>query len=435
MTRQKNDNAPRLTSTGRLSESYGDAGCTVRLWERYPGENVMLQWGKPAAYDSLGYPVRVRNKKGKWEWNFEALERGRSAAKDKSARIRLGVIRESVQPEATTVRQAFALFTDEEDGGLPESASGRRNYRIAAREFNAKFGDLVWNTVTPAEWESVIWRAKGEGLHGKAAMLAKNLRAVHRWLVKKRRMKALLDPLEDFEWKALTKGVTPKQERYSEAEMRKILEVRDLVDPRFALMLVMAAEAGPRGKAIRLWRRSQLDAPVLPAPPSDMAPHGWTYLPPLKGQDAPLVFLTAFARREIEKALTGYLRHLEARYQESRVDYPMLPGARIGDAKVKEIHISQVGAYRPAGTSAAKKWMARAESLAGVKHVDWRLWHGMRRLWTDRVEDAAGLDVAAVAGSWADRTMVERIYRNKLQFSKLGRAREVLEPSAAKEPE
>lgn len=424
----RRDDTPRVTEAGRLSESYGDTGFAVRLWERGAGENVMLQWGRPAAYASLGFAVRSPGKRGRWEWDAAALTRAREAARRKSAELRLGLAREAVRPQEITVRQAFALFTAPDDGGMPDSASGKRNYRIAEREFSARFGERPWNVVTPAEWEAIIWRAKGEGKHGKAGMLAKNLRGVHRWLAKKRRMKELLDPLEDFDWKSLGQGISPRQERYSEEEMRRLLAVRDDIDPRFALMLVMAAEAGPRSKAIRFWHRSQLDAPILPAPPKEMAPHGWTYLPALKGQEAPLIFLTEFARREIDKALTGYLRHLEARYQEAGVDYPMIPGARIADAKPREVQVDQSGADRFIASQPVKAWLAEAERRAKVPHVTHRLWHGLRRLWTDRVEDIAGLDVAAVAGSWADRTMVERIYRNKAQFGKLDRARLAMEP-------
>lgn len=418
---------PSLTSAGRWSESFGDRGFTVRAWERNPGENVLLSWGKPVEYASLGFPVRTRDRRGRWTWDADALERAREAAKDKSAALRLGHARDAVQPVDLTVREAFNLFTDEEAGGMPESISAQRNYRGAASAFIARFGDRPWNRVTPAEWEAVIWKAKGEGKHGKAAMLAKSLRAVYRWLRSKRRMKELLDPVEDFDWKALRQGVKPRRERYSEAEMAKLLAVRDEVDPRFALMLVIAAEAGPRSKAIRQWRRSQLDAPLQPAPTKEEAPHGWTFLPPLKGQDEPLIFLSAFARREVEKALTGYLRHLEERYQAEGVDYPMVPGARIGDAKEQVVRLDQGGAMRTMGETKVKDWLQQAEAKAKVKHVEYRGWHGLRRLWTDRVEGKAGLDVAAVAGTWADRSMVERIYRRKSQYGKLAQAREAVE--------
>lgn len=424
---------PRLTKAGKWSESYGDHGFTVRVAERAPGENALLAWGDPVEYQALGYPVRGRDPRNRWAWDMEALERARNAARDKSAARRLGQARkDALEPTPLTVRQAFALFTAEEGGGMPDSDSARRNYDTAAREFGDRFGDAPWNTVTPAEWEGVIWKAKAAGKHGKAEMLAKNLRGVWKWLRRKRRMKELLDPLEDFEWSKLKEGVKPRQERYSEEETRRLFAVRDEVDPRFALALVMAAEAGPRSKALRLWRRSQLDAPLLPAPPEGLAPHGWTFLPPLKGQEEePLIFLTAFSRREIDKALSGYLADLEARYQADGVDYPMLPGARIQDARPRVVRVGQSGADRPLGASNLKTWMARAEERAGVRHVSYRLWHGLRRFWTDRVEEAAGLDVAAVAGSWADRTMVERVYRRKSQYGKLEKARQVLEPGSS----
>jgi hypothetical protein len=419
---------PSTTSqTGRWSESFGDHGFTVRAWEREPGGIVLLSWGKPPQHRTLGFRVRSVERQKRWGWDADALERAREAAKDQSAALRLGQVRRDAQPLALTVRDGFALFTGDEDGGMPESDSARRNYRIAEAEFSARFGDRVWNTVTPAEWESVVWKAKAAGKHGKAEMLAKNLRGVHRWLHKKRRMRELLDPLEDFDWKALKKGVKPSRERFSEAEMAKLLKVRDAVDPRFALALVIAAEAGPRSKAIRLWMRSQLDAPLQPEPPEGLAPHGWTFLPALKGQEEPLIFLTAFARAEIERAFAGYLRHLEARWQSDGVDYPMLPGARIADATEKVVGLDQGGALRPIRASAVKDWLTDAEKLAGVAHVHRRGWHGLRRLWTDRVEETAGMDVAAVAGQWADRSMVERIYRRKSQYGKLARAREALE--------
>lgn len=419
---------PRVLGSGRLSESYGDRGFTVRLWEREPGGVVMLQWGKPAEYESLGYAVRSRDRKGRWDWDMETLARARDAAKDRSASLRIGTSRKEATPEALTVEEAFSLFLDEDTGGTRDlSQSAVRNYRIAEREWVAFLGpDRPWNRILPADVEALAFRVAAKH-PSKAQMMVKNLRSVRNWLATKRRMRGLENPTEFFPWEDLSKLIKPKQERYTEAEMEKLLAVRDDIDPRFALMLVIAAEAGPRSKAIRLWMRSHLDAPIRPEPTPEQAPNGWTYLPALKGQEPPLIFLTAFARREIDKALTGYLRELEARWQDEGIDYPMIPGARIADATDKVVRLDQPGADRPIGDNNPKSWLRDAERVAKVKHVTRRGWHGLRRLWTDRVEDTAGLDVAAVAGAWADRTMVERIYRSKSQFGKLSRAREALD--------
>jgi integrase len=420
---------PRLAASGLLRESFGRRPYKVQLVEREPGGIVSLAWGRPRSFEALGYAVRRPDRRRGWAWDDRALSLARAAAEDRHALWRMGQLRaDVVAPVDLTLGAAWALFLDEDRGGLPASASARRNYRLSSREWTSHLGaGIAWNKITPADVEGVIRRV-GKDTPAKAEMMAKNLRGLYLWLRRKRRMKELEDPLgEDFDWSALRAGLETRQERYTSAEVAKLLEVRDEIDPRFALMLVMAWETGARSAALRTWRRSMLDAPMTPPPTPEQAPHGWTVLPALKGQGEPVAFLTVFARAEIDKALLGYLAELEGEYQRSGRDYPMLPGARLGDKTRAVVGLSQSGAYRVIAESAVKDWLRDAEKRAGVRHVAHRGWHGVRRLWTDRVESVAGLDVAAVAGGWVDRTMVERIYRSKSQHDKLARARRALE--------
>lgn len=435
---------PRLTRSGLLAESYGRRPYTVTLREeKEPGANVVLDYTDAAGRrlkPSLGYAVRMKAGRSRWSWDWEALERARGAAEDRSAELRLGQLRKETEPLRLTVGQAFALYHDEDRGGLPPSMTAIYRHRFARREWERWLGkDTPWNSVQPADVKALLQRFKDRGMAPSARELLKNLRACYNWLRKMRGMRHLSDPTEPIEMKWVMAGHVPRRPRYTPDQAAAIVRVRDEVDPRFALMVALMDDSGARREALRLTMRSDIDAP-LDLPPGELdAPYGWILLPALKGQDRPLVFLTAFQRRELTRALTGYLGELERIYQEEGTDFPLFPAARVRGTATGVIHPAPVKdeegrwrpgqhrAYQPISRARSREWLIEAEKRAGVEHVDGRGWHGLRRAVSDYLEEATDLATLTTAMGWSSQSVPEQIYLEKKRMSKRSRAREAME--------
>lgn len=61
-------------------------------------------------------------------------------------------------------------------------------------------------------------------------------------------------------------------------------------------------------------------------------------------------------------------------------------------------------------TEVAAKWLLEAEELAGVEHIKWRLWHGLRRRWATKRKGMSLKDVAK-AGGWKTTQTLEQVYQ------------------------
>lgn len=434
---------PRLTPAGLLAESYGRRPHTVTIREeKAPGANVVLDYSTAEGVRqkvSLGYPVRVRDARNRWAWDWDALERAREAAEDRVAELRLKILRKETETPRLTVGQAFALYHDPDRGGMPAAKSSNFRHRYTRREWEKFLGaDTPWNAVQPADVEALIKKFKARGMAPTARELLKNLRACYNWLRKKRGRRELNDPTESLEMREVMEGHKPKRPRYTPEQARAIVAVRDQVDPRFALMVALMDDSGARREALRLTMRSDLDAP-LDFDPGEEAPCGWLQLPALKSQDRPVVFLTSFQRRELERALTGYLQELERIYQETGKDYPLFPAVRLRGAasgvvrasvwtdERKRVRPAMTKAYRPISQARTREWLIEAEKLAKVPHVDGRGWHGLRRAVSDYLEEATDLATLTTAMAWSSQRVPEEIYLERGRHLKRGRAREAME--------
>lgn len=410
------------------SESVGERPNTVRVREeKKPGDIVYLRWSNPdgtPGWRSL--ETRVRDDKGRLL--RDACNRALEAGKDKSAELRIERLRhETVMPAKLTVGQAFDRFHDPLTGRRPKSDGAWRNHRNAAKLWRNVLGEHTpWNQITPAQVEAAAFRIKAEGKGEWAVMAVKVLRACFYWLRNKAKMRGLDNPVEGFGWEELKKGLKPRRKRYTPDELRALLKVRDAVDPRFALFLALDVVSGARGASVRTTWRSAVDGPSEYPPDQAQAPHGWIVLPGLKAQEDPVVFLTQFARRELDRALTGYLRELEERYQADGVDYPLFPGAH-KQGEWDTIRPTDARAYKPITPSPTKDWLRDAEELAGIEHQEWRAWHGIRRSWSDRIYEEHGLDTVTAAGAWASRDVPERIYLDRKKHKDRAKAREAME--------
>lgn len=423
---------PQLTKTGLLAESFGKRPYVVTLREeKEPGANVILDYtphGSPRRKPSLGYPVRTAHRGG-WKWDAAALERARERAADKSAELRLNKMRaEVLEPEIVTFGQAVALYTDPKQGGLPRHPTTEAHYRRHLRTWTGIFGaDTPWGQLRPA---AVIRRAQDleeDGQVPRALAEGRVLRVLVRWLRGPAQVEGLKDLMAGFPWKRLTDKHQPRQPRYTREQLAGIVKVRHDVDPRFALYFSLMDDSGARSKAIRILTRSMVDAPLDLPPTPEEAPFGWILFPALKGQRNPLHLLTAFERRELELALTGYLKELESLWLQERTDYPLFPGVRLRDRKGLVVDVGQPRAYQHVGATAFYRWLHDAEEKAGVPRREGLGFHGVRRTVADLLYEEMGIDGVTTAMAWSSRATPEKIYVDRRRMPDRVRAREAME--------
>ena len=58
-----------------------------------------------------------------------------------------------------------------------------------------------------------------------------------------------------------------------------------------------------------------------------------------------------------------------------------------------------------------RKWLKKAEKLAGIEHVEGFGWHSFRRMWATKRKHLSLKDVAA-AGGWKDTQTLQRCYQH-----------------------
>lgn len=429
---------PQLTSSGLLSEPYGDRPNTVRLREeREPGTNVVLDYsvGTSRRKESLGFAVRRKDRR-RWAWDDDALERAREAAKDKSAELRLGRLRSDVEPETLTVGEAFKLYNDPERGNLPPSRSLRHAHIRAAKVWAHWLGkDTPWNRIKRNRVDACMKHyanktseRTGETMIPTGLRYVEVLRACHNWLEERAGYDDLRDPTKGFRWTEWRKKHRPRRPRYTDDQAARLLGVRHRVDPRFALFLAVLDDSGARGKAIRSLWRSMVDPPLDQPPATEQAPYGWLIFPALKGQDPVLHYLTAFQRRELELAFDGYLSELEARYQEDGTDYPLFPAVRAESlTDGRPVRPSQSRAYQAVTRTGPGRWLREAERVAEVAHVTGRGYHGFRRRVADYLYAETDLKTLTTAGGWSSQRTPEQIYVEQVRHAERARAREAHE--------
>lgn len=166
------------------------------------------------------------------------------------------------------------------------------------------------------------------------------------------------------------------------------------VDPRIALAIELGTEAR-LGQVIRLMR-SQIDlSPIGAFGLGRMVVHG-------EGKKLGVTRdLTPEERAAIDRALSGYLKHLEDAYQrELREDYPMFPVGRlrfdVPPSRRSKSSRADAGSVRrakpsvpnrPIGKRGLLDLFRKLEEIADVTSVPGRGWYGIRRRATDVYED------------------------------------------------
>lgn len=423
------------TAKGLFSISVGDHGYRVTAREKERGGIVILDADRHRVLESTG--LRVRDEGGRIDAKLR--HRIEDIAKDRSARLRtekaserrLNQLRRAVEPARLTVADGIALYHDPDKGGMPASKSARVHMR-ASKEFwiNELGADTPWNQVTPSDISAAAMKLRALGKVQTADKRVKNLRTVCRWLVNQKDIEGLKDPTRNFDFKKLWENYEEKQPPFTMEESIKLMAVRHQVDPRFALMFVMEDDSGARSAALRRWKRSMLDE-RLDAPPTPLeAPYGWVNFPGMKGQGRALTLLTLRQRIEIVRAIwmrwnglrwvPGFLSELERRYQAHGEDYFMIPGGRMPRDRIMRIS-TEVSDGTPLN------WLGEAEVAAGIKHVERRGLHGVRRCWSNYTYNETDLDTLTDAGGWSDSETPGKIYLTKVKHGRLARSREAQE--------
>lgn len=420
------------TDKGLWSIETGERPFTVRVREdKARGSNVVLDYRGPDGkrrVQTVRPPFSIRDERGRMDDEMAAL--AENAGKRKSAELRLGVLEQETEPERLTVGAAFARYMDPARGGMPRSPARRRAYTRARDSLFAHLehgggagAHTPWNRLSPADVWAWLVVYRDRGMYSTAIAHAKCLNALSNWLRKKARLKGLEHPTEGLEWKALSLGHTPRRERYTPAELERLDAVRREVDPRFALMFALMYDSVVRIGEVGALHRSQIDARVDRPPPLEMAPHGWVLYPGVKGQRARLDFLTEYQREAFAEAFAGYLREMEARWQEHGTDYLLFPGHKLKRGRIPPERPSVV---RPVAHTRRREWLAQAEERASpsVPHREWKAWHAVRRASSDHVFGATDLATLTAAGGWESQATPESIYLDERRYEQMARATE-----------
>lgn len=423
---------PQLTRSGLLSEPYGDRPYTVRLREeKRHGTPVLLDYTDldgSRRKDHLGFAVRRRDGR-RWAWNEHALERAREAARRRSAELLLGRKRKEIQPQTITVGDAFDRYLDPDRGALGESRSYRAAQKRAARVWKQFLEeDTPWNRVTRADVDALAKRYKRQGMVPTGALYVRQLRACFEFLDGKLMIEGLRNPTKGFKIPDYEKGHTPRRPRYTPEEVERIVNGRHAVDPRWPLFVMLLAGSGTRRVQVLRTRRSAVDVPLEPSPwPTGEEPElGWVVFPPVKGQRPHLWELTPLQRAELERAFAGYLKRLEARWEEDGVDYPLFPGVRLLDKADAIVSPRQPGSDRPASEKLTELWLAQAERAADVESRPGRAFHAFRREASDYLIEQTDLGTLTVGLGWHSEATPEQIYVDRGRWQARRRASQAM---------
>lgn len=164
--------------------------------------------------------------------------------------------------------------------------------------------------------------------------------------------------------------------RHSEQETSNLIVALPRAEPRLAVMLDTGMEL--RGGQVRRAMRSALDLGRVGAYGlGRLTIHGTETKP------GETVDLHPEMRERIDYAVTeGYLRELEAAFQERKIDdYHLFPGNRMSQGVVRLD--SYLARPRAVSKRSALGWFHDLERIAGVEHVEGRSFYGLRRVLTD----------------------------------------------------
>lgn len=342
--------------------------------------------------------------------------------------------------QGVAIADAEQLIIDPGLGKYPHPSPFRdemvRALRFAAELWGA---ETPWEAIDESHW-TMLLRRRCEQL------IAKNCKAVRATEITVSRLVTVVGWLRDTkrisrdagswprDWKkqitAHWKGVTksdrdpqPDRLRYTLEEFQRILAAADF-DPRLDLLLRLAVGLRP-GQVARA-RRSDLKLPT-----STQDEYGTFTVHGAGKKGGGKVDLTRGQRAAVDQALTGdgYLARAEA----AGGDYRLFPSGyvvgRVAMLRGRGKNLSLAAGVdftRHVTTSWLRKNWRRAESRAGIEHVNGRCTYGQRRLTVD-VGVAAGLKPSGIKGLglWADADMPLNVYAEEANSAGRREARPV----------
>lgn len=374
--------------------------------------------------------LSVRDERGR----LDPVRRERilELARHKAAQLRLEKLRADASPELITLEGAFALYHDEERGGLPTSRSSRGHHRGSRADWMGHFERLYgkrypdgipWNAIRPADVWALAAKLKADGKVATAEKRVENLRAVYRWLTERAGYEGLKNPARGFDWKRLREGYTPDRPR-TDAETTAALikaapEIGPEAGPKLRLLLALITESGARIVQVRTVWRSQVDVQLQPAPPPGLFPHGVAVFAAVKGQRPMIWPMTQFARAELDAALASWLAPLEERWTAEEVDYPVFTNARPP--------IDPESEQAPVSDRETRVWLAKAYEKAGLERPPRQAWHAFRREVSDYLYSATSLETLTTSLGWSSQDTPESIYVDARRYPHLARALEAME--------
>ena len=406
-----------------FDETVGRRGSTVRIQEETVGGQVILlaaEDPKVSGYsyrENLGF--QVRDERGRLLKG--AAERARKIAAEKSMlRVQgkkladvAAAEDEAAAAEAAddrTVAEVFDLYRAEE---LPH----RNISDVREEEIERSMGvwegflgpDFPLADFARGDWERFTrdrmsgaldsdghvvtdFDARKPVSAATARLDLQGLRQVCRWAatwrIGRREFLLPLDPTAGLEMPEVGKS---HRAAYDDAEVEALLGVADKIKwghgkdesrerAPFRELLVLAADTGRRIGAIVSLRCAD-----------------WV---PDEGSFGTLVW-----RAENDKMKTDWRSPVTPRVRETleawRKENPGIGEAWMFPALESDGHVR---------VDQAGRWLAEAETEAGVEHVKFRGWHGLRRRWATKRKGLPAQDVAA-AGGWRDVQVLQSVYQ------------------------
>jgi hypothetical protein len=398
-----------------------DRQLTLRWWDPARENWRRKALGRTLERTRRGEVVRVSE-----EW-------AQQQATVKSAALIKGTPDEKViAPTRFTIGETEAVLTDAETGPYPHRTPFRSEL-IRALDFAATVWgkDTPWAMISDEDWTKLIRRRLAgllkRGLAGMrttevtvsrintAAEYLREQKKIPRdaAVLPKKWRKQLLDS-----WRGQVKEITgvaptadpvPSRPRHTLEEMRKIIATAPEVDPRFGLLMQLAAEYRA-GQAVRS-KRSQLDLAA-----QTFTIHG-------RGKKLGAVIdLTPAQLAYVERVLReGYLADLERAYQKKGTDYYLFPAGKLTGRKTSEARLGPgIDHTKPLG----RKWIANnfheAERRCEITPMKGRAQYGVRRQNVDAI-NALGISPLGkqAAGGWSSTDVPDAIYAEST--NKVGR--------------
>lgn len=359
-----------MTAKKLWQRSLGERGLRVYLFERTPGGNlyreVYVGGKRVAAKRSLGY-----------------TDTERAEADGYTLLAKLKAREEALTESRLTLSALFDMYV----GSPAHRAKKARTRREDESKLRRVDGFLGPNREVRSLSESDVKRYEQTRRRGhvggkpvRARAVAADLsvlRAALNWATRERdsRGEPLLDrnPLAGVALPVEKNPLRPvaEQERYW-----RTLEVADEVHPFLRPMLVLSNEAGHRNGSVRRLRRSDLHLESNPGAitwrsAGDKQGYRWERIP-----------ISEAARRAIDAHLGAF--------------------PAIGDAY---LFLSPRKPGQPHSRSSVRRWLVRAEELAGLPKLEGGLWHPYRRKFATEMLDVPDRVTAKLGGWKSPRTL------------------------------